>query len=103
MKRVVDIKQHKAESFGYRVLAMPEKFMAVESDSITLGVHIVYYDKERKAIAYNENPECIIGDTIIELETIQKHIIAAIHKPVLWAGEKFPEEYFAPVKVNKEQ
>lgn len=79
-------------SWNYRVFA--HKY----NDEVYFKIHECYYDKEGNPTSYTTNH---IKFEAINLEDIKREIqmiSIAFKKPILWYGDKFPEEY----KLNKE-
>lgn len=72
--------------WNYRVLAHEY------NNCIELEVHEVYYNLEDRPVSYIDNVN-LTGDNIKEIKTSIKLIEKAFSKPILWHGEKFPQEY----------
>ena len=73
--------------WNYRILAHREE------GGIVLQMHEVYYDEDNSPSQYTENPAVVIGDDISDIAWVLIEMRAARMKPVLWAGEMFPQEY----------
>jgi hypothetical protein len=56
-------------------------------------VYEVYYDKDGKPNGYTANPITIGGDSLEGLHWTADRIKEALSKPILWEGDRFPEEY----------
>jgi len=75
-------------SWNYRVLAWEQ-----EDEEPFLQIHSVYYHKNGKPKVYSDRGEYAGGYTIAELSQELQMMDEALDKPILWAGDKFPEEY----------
>lgn len=70
------------------------RVLAIEHNGdIYLRIHEVYYNKQGVADGYTAAPASIGGETIEEVKEYVLKINTAIEKPILWAGDKFPQEY----------
>lgn len=68
--------------------------MAHEYDGeIYLKIHEVYYNSNKVPDSFTFNSVGIGGKNIKELEWVLKRMKEALKKPILWAGDKFPQEY----------
>ena len=74
-------------SWNHRLLAFAEK------DELLFEVCEVYYD-DGKPTGYTENPR-VWGETKSEIRWTLRHMRKALRKPILWGGERFPEEFNA--------
>ncbi len=75
-------------SWNYRILAHKSN-----NDDMYLQIHEVYYNENNIPIAYTKNPISIGGTDIDEILWVIDKIRDAVNKPILLAGEKFPNEY----------
>lgn len=75
-------------TWNYRILAHQH-----EGGEVWFGVHEVYYNEDGIPNATTENPATVSCDSINEMRKDLKLIKSAFTKPVLWGGERFPEEY----------
>lgn len=73
-------------SWNYRILAHEYK------GEITLMVHEVHYTDDEPG-SYSPTPAAIIGDTPEDMREAIETISRCFKKPILWAGEKFPQLY----------
>ena len=73
-------------SWNHRVLAME-----IECE-LYYGIYEVYYDENGKPNGYSEKPVTVAGDTIDNLKCTLKRMHQAFRKPVLYEGERFPQE-----------
>ena len=73
-------------SWNHRILAHEN------NGEIYLKVHEVYYENEIPN-GYTANPITIGGENLEALKWTLNKIKLAIKKPILFAGEKFPNEY----------
>jgi hypothetical protein len=71
-------------SWNHRVLAHEN------NGEIYFQIHEVNYDLDNKPIGYSENPITIGGEEMSSLRWINNQISECLKKPVLWAGDKFP-------------
>ena len=59
-----------------------------------LKIHEVYYDDDGKINGYGENSVSIYSEEGLEGVKWQLEMMAkALDKPILWRGDRFPEEY----------
>lgn len=79
-------------TWNYRVLVKEYKdeFGNVEQE---FAVHEVYYNEDRKPIAYRETPSSVIADSKLNLLSVINVMKEGVKKPILWFGERFPEIY----------
>lgn len=82
-------------SWNYRIMAHEHK------GEITLIIHEVHY-KDKKPDSYSENAAPVMGDTKVELAGTISMMTECFKKPILWYGEKFPEEY-SPKDITKSE
>jgi hypothetical protein len=75
-------------SWNYRVLAWEQ-----EDEEPYFEIGSVSYDKHGNPVVYSEYGNIAGGDTIDELQVELNQMNQALNKPILWAGDKFPEEY----------
>lgn len=75
--------------FNFRVLAMQYP----DSDLMHFAVHDVYYDERGKPNAYDDRTHSLDADTPKELVWMNRRVKEALKKPILWHGDKFPQEY----------
>lgn len=73
-------------SWNHRVLAHKHK------DDVYLKIHEVYYDLNGIPNGYTANPITIESDDLKGMFWTIKQIQNSLKKPVLWAGEDFPNE-----------
>lgn len=76
----------KGMSWNYRVIATQH------NGETCLAIHEVYYH-EHKPCGLTEQPVYIGGNTIKDLRWTLNRMKEALKKPVLWGGDKFPQEY----------
>lgn len=81
--------------WDYRILAHDH------NGHIGLQMHEVHY-KEDKPNSYSVDAAYIYGDTLIEIGLMIARMMGAGVKPILWAGERFPQEY-SPSNENYER
>ena len=74
-------------TWNYRILAHEEP------DGVILQAHRVHYDGFGNPSSYSETPAVINGSDRKEIYFILNDIIRAAGKPILYAGEKFPQIY----------
>ena len=77
------------------------RVLAVEHlGEVEFGIYEVYY-KNGKPWLHTENPVQCLGTDINDLIGALDKKRAALNKPILWHGSRFPEEYKADKKSNK--
>ena len=74
-------------TWNHRVLAFENK------KEIRFQIHEVYYDKEGAPNGYTEKPITVNGTNLNELEWVLEQMKICIGQPILWGGDRFPEEY----------
>lgn len=78
--------KEKYTHFNYRVLYHNDEF----EDYVS--VHNVYYSGDTP-VAYGDIPVPPVGSDLKELQSFIRFTEEALQKPILYAGERFPEEY----------
>ena len=74
--------------WNYRILAK-----ICSNDEVSFGVYSVYYDENGKPDGYSANPVEMSAEDIEYIRFDLDKMKEALDKPVLWEGERFPEEY----------
>jgi hypothetical protein len=75
-------------SWNHRVMA--HKWNKV----IYFKIHQVYYDEKQNPKSYGkEGLESELIDNIKQIRWTLNKMKECLKKPILWAGDKFPEEY----------
>ena len=59
---------------------------------VYLQIHEVYYNEEGKPNGYTENPISVGSETVKGITWTLNKMLECRTKPILWAGEKFPNE-----------
>ena len=77
--------------WNHRVLA--HQYESLGEICYDLRIHEVYYDKEGKPDAYTANSVGVNGESLRDIEWTLKHMLECLEKPILWEGERFPEEF----------
>ncbi len=80
----------KKNHWNHRVLAHEQL------GEVYLMIHEVYYTNEIPD-TYTEDGIAVGGDNLKEIKWVLKKMNDCLKKPILWAGDKFPEEY-KPIK-----
>ncbi len=62
-------------------------------DSIWFQICECYYDADGTPNGYIENHACAGGETVEEVKNSLEMMKGALDKPVIYAGDKFPQEY----------
>lgn len=62
-------------------------------DEITLIAHEVFYDEAGAPNGHTKEPTTVRGETVEEILEYLDKVKTATEKPILWAGDRFPEEY----------
>lgn len=73
-------------SWNYRVMACDY------NDEVYFQIHEVYYDENGNPDSYIENPVTVGGDNLSDIHWTLNRMKEATKKPILWTGEKFPNE-----------
>lgn len=74
-------------TWNYRVLAFEYK------EDTYLRIHEVYYDTYGVPDGYSESPSQIGGENTDEVKLNVELVNMALNKPILFGGDKFPQEY----------
>jgi hypothetical protein len=69
----------------------------VYPDDIYLEIYEVYYNDEGIPNGCTANPITIGSETTKGIGWVLNHMKAALKKPILWKGKRFPEEYIPKV------
>ena len=72
--------------WNYRVMAKEYK------GETWFDIHEIYY-KNDIPVSYSEDPAIIGGDSLNDINNVLSLMTECLKKPILWYGEKFPEEY----------
>jgi hypothetical protein len=73
-----------------------------------IEMHEVYYDEDGKPNGYTKDPVAfsLIIDHTDNLEEdmlqLKNNYCKALEKPILWYGDKFPQEYEFPKKMKQQ-
>jgi len=73
--------------WNHRILAHKQ------GEEIYLQIHEVYYDKEGIPDGYTANSISVGGESLKAITWTLNKMKECRKKPILWAGDKFPEEY----------
>lgn len=79
--------------WNYRILAHPPHPIQKEDLAIYLEIHEVYYEDDGTPGGPTANPVSVGGETVEEVGKVLEMMKAALEKPVLWYGDRWPEEY----------
>lgn len=60
---------------------------------VELQIHEVHYEDDGTPNGYSENPAIVSSDEIQGLAWCLTEMGRCLQKPILWYGDKFPEEY----------
>lgn len=74
-------------TWNYRIL------VHVYKEETYFMVHEVYYNKDGVPDRYSAKPVRAGGEDLEDIENNIKKFMEALKKPVLWLGDKFPDEY----------
>lgn len=81
-------------SWDYRILAIPYTGKTLEdSRECFFQIHEVHYNKKGKPKSYTENPVPVLAESMQGIKFILKAMKDATKKPILYHGDRFPEEY----------
>lgn len=73
--------------WNYRILA------SEHNDEIYFQVHEVYYDAKDMPDGYTKNAISVGGEDLDSIKSTLQKMEEALLKPILWSGDKFPQEY----------
>jgi len=75
------------------IMGWNHRVLATSKDNeIYLQIHEVYYNSEGVPDGYTMNPITIGSEEISSLRWTINKISDSLKKPILWAGDKFPQE-----------
>jgi hypothetical protein len=63
------------------------------TEKMYFAIHTVYYDDENKVKSYSSEPSYPLGGSIDDLECDLRNKLLAFDRPILYYGDKFPNEY----------
>lgn len=70
------------------------RILAHKSENETyFQIHEVYYDKKGVPDGYTKNGVSVGGNDLKEIIWVLDKMKECAKKPILWEGDKFPEEY----------
>lgn len=74
-------------TFNYRILAHEM------DDDVTLAIHEVYHNDSKEPNGYSASSATVSGESIEGLQWTVSKMELAFSKPILYAGERFPQIY----------
>lgn len=80
--------------WNHRVLAT-EYIYEDGRREIYFEIHEVYY-KGEKPDGYTRNPVSVGSDSMEGIQWTLEMMMECLNKPILWSGDRFPEEYVKP-------
>ena len=80
-------------SWNYRILAEHFEGAAFLPDETQFYIAEVFYDDQGEARGYSDNGAILVGSNLKDLKVGFRMMATALQKPILWAGDRFPEEY----------
>lgn len=85
-------------SFNFRVMAVPDTIKKWDAKYVTLFINDVFNDEDGMPNGYGVIDSSrwgasVSGDTIDELRYVLGQMRVALEKPILCAGDRWPEEY----------
>lgn len=96
-------KKKSGSGWNHRVLAHAPSAEALKIFSEVdtyFQIHEVYY-KDNIPDAYTLEPITVGGDSLADIEWTLLYMLGCLTKPLLWAGDRFPEEYVPEGKHKK--
>ena len=75
--------------WNYRVLA----FVSDVDDEVVFQICEVHYDVDGNKMGYTDGPTTLSSEGIKGLKWILARQREALNKPILYGGDKFPQEY----------
>jgi len=73
--------------WNYRILAHKN------DGELYFKIHEVFYNKKMEATCYSECPAHIMSEDLKGISWVLLKMKECVKKPILWAGDKFPEIY----------
>ncbi len=83
---------HRILAFKQDVSGLPPQFAEKYKDEIDLRVCSVFYDDNGNPNGYAE-AKPVSSDQLKGIKWILSKMKEATEKPILWAGDKFPQEF----------
>jgi hypothetical protein len=77
--------------WNHRVLRFEERKYGMEDNYYAL--HEVYYNEDGKPNGYAQGAETLVSETVEGIKWYLDQFNKALEKPILWGGDKFPQEY----------
>lgn len=103
-KKTKQIPKKSGSGWNHRVLAHAPSAEALkifsEVEEIYFQIHEVYY-KDNIPDGYTLEAIKVGGDSLADIEWTLLYMLGCLTKPVLWAGDRFPEEYVPEGKQKK--
>jgi hypothetical protein len=78
--------------WNHRVLLKKYDDILGQNDQYELNIHEVYYNNDGTPNAYTKNPITVSGLDPNSIKWTINRISDSLKKPILWEGEKFPQE-----------
>jgi len=75
-------------TWNHRVLAE-----VYPNGEVEFQIYEVYYDVDGTPNGYTANPVTVGGSEMKDLEWTLKYMKKCLKKPILFAGDRFPQEY----------
>lgn len=67
--------------------------MVDKEDPLLFSIHTVYYDEKGTPLGYSKSPASPVQPTLKMLKGDMDMFKKAFDLPIIWRGEKFPEEF----------
>lgn len=82
-------------SWNHRVLIYPQHPIDIEigNDEKHFRIHEVHYDVDGKPTTYSKEARPVCGEDLDSLKWTLEKMLDCLSKPVLWYGDRWPEEY----------
>lgn len=72
--------------WNYRLMAKEGR------GEVWFDIHEVYYNNDIPT-SCSKYPACVSGNSVDEVKEVLSKMTECLEKPIIWYGEKFPEEY----------
>ncbi len=67
-----------------------------QGDELIFMIHEVHY-ADGVPLTYTSHGVRVVGDDVTDIAEVLANMLLAVSKPVLWYGDRFPDEY-TPIK-----
>lgn len=74
------------------------RLMVEQTDEeVYFSIHEVHYDMNGKLKGYTEKPVSVTSESLEGVKWVLDKMAECLQKPILWSGDKWPQEYNTPI------